>query len=348
MKIRNVVLTTVLLAGASSIALAQSAQHPRGFYLGAGAGVSMLRDAGMSGSGFSNEIESNVGPAGVLSLGYGYGNGFRTEIELGGRHNSVDKVTGTGGRNPDGSVRALSGMLNVLYDIGTGTRFTPYIGGGLGAAHLNYNGTKTFNGTRTVDDNDVRFAYQGIVGFAVGLTDQLKATLDYRYFATLDPKLKTNDGRRAESEYASHTALLGLRYHFWTPPTAPAATPPAPTPTPAARPAEIQRSFLVFFDFNKSDITTEAARVIQQAADHAKRGGVSRIVVTGHTDTSGSAAYNQRLSERRAAAVRESLVRNGLAANQISTVGKGESEPLVKTGDGVKEPQNRRAEIVLQ
>jgi outer membrane protein OmpA-like peptidoglycan-associated protein len=111
---------------------------------------------------------------------------------------------------------------------------------------------------------------------------------------------------------------------------------------------DIQRSFLVFFDFDKSDITTEAARVIAQAADHAKRGGIARIVVTGHTDTSGAPAYNQRLSERRAANVREALVRQGMAANAISTVGKGESTPLVNTGDGVREAQNRRAEIVLQ
>jgi outer membrane protein OmpA-like peptidoglycan-associated protein len=146
--------------------------------------------------------------------------------------------------------------------------------------------------------------------------------------------------------------LLGLRYHFAPP--APAAAPvaqaaPAPAPAPAPVPkVDIQRSFLVFFDFDKSDITTEAARVIAQAADHAKRGGIARIVVTGHTDTSGAPAYNQRLSERRAANVREALVRQGMAANAISTVGKGESDPLVKTGDGVREAQNRRAEIVLQ
>jgi OmpA-OmpF porin, OOP family len=204
------------------------------------------------------------------------------------------------------------------------------------------------NGGRTVDDNDNRFAYQGIAGVSYSVTPQWKVALDYRYFATLDPEFSaTTPGgasTKVDSEYSSHTVMLGLRYHFWSPAAAPA---PAPTPAPAPR-ADIQRSFLVFFDFNKSDITPEANRVIQQAADHAKRGGVSRIIVTGHTDTSGSPQYNQRLSERRAANVRESLVRQGLAANAISTVGKGESDPLVKTGDGVREAQNRRAEIVLQ
>ena len=72
-----------------------------------------------------------------------------------------------------------------------------------------------------------------------------------------------------------------------------------------------------------------------------------RIVVTGHTDTVGSMAYNQRLSERRADAVKTEMVREGLNADDISTVGRNFSEPLVPTGPGVREPQNRRAVIDL-
>ena len=72
-----------------------------------------------------------------------------------------------------------------------------------------------------------------------------------------------------------------------------------------------------------------------------------RIVVTGHTDTVGSMAYNQRLSERRADAVKTEMVREGLSATDISTIGRNFSEPLVATGPGVREPQNRRAVIDL-
>jgi outer membrane protein OmpA-like peptidoglycan-associated protein len=110
----------------------------------------------------------------------------------------------------------------------------------------------------------------------------------------------------------------------------------------------IQRAFIVFFDFDRADITPEAARIIRAAADAAKRGNVPRIMVTGHTDLSGSVAYNQRLSERRAEAVRAQLVREGIATNAIATTGRGKAQPLVPTADGVREPQNRRAEIVLQ
>jgi outer membrane protein OmpA-like peptidoglycan-associated protein len=110
----------------------------------------------------------------------------------------------------------------------------------------------------------------------------------------------------------------------------------------------LQRAFQVFFDFDKSDVTAAAQKVIQQAAQSIKQGNLTRINVTGHTDTVGSAKYNQALSERRAAAVKQALVSEGVGANDIVTRGVGKTDLLVPTGDGVREPQNRRAEIVLQ
>ena len=111
---------------------------------------------------------------------------------------------------------------------------------------------------------------------------------------------------------------------------------------------EAQREFQVFFDFDKSNVTAAAAQVIQAAADTVKAGGVAQITVTGHTDTVGSAAYNQALSERRAASVKAELVKDGVAGGEITTIGVGKTGLLVPTADGVREPQNRRAEIVLQ
>ena len=80
----------------------------------------------------------------------------------------------------------------------------------------------------------------------------------------------------------------------------------------------------------------------------AKAGNKTRIGVTGHTDRAGSDAYNMALSLRRANAVKDQLVREGIPAAGITVVGRGESQPLVPTADGVREPQNRRVEIVLQ
>jgi iron complex outermembrane receptor protein len=131
----------------------------------------------------------------------------------------------------------------------------------------------------------------------------------------------------------------------YAPPPTPVAPPAPPPPAPAV---EAARSFQVFFDFDKSDITAAAAKVIQAAADAVKAGHVVQITVTGHTDTVGSAAYNQGLSERRAAAVKTGLVADGVAGGEITTIGVGKTGLLVATADGVREPQNRRAEIVLQ
>jgi len=100
----------------------------------------------------------------------------------------------------------------------------------------------------------------------------------------------------------------------------------------------------VFFDFDMSNITPESARVISEAASRARATGAVAIQVIGHADRSGPTDYNQRLSIRRANAVRDELVRNGIGADTITIEGRGETDPLVPTADGVREPQNRRAE----
>jgi len=104
---------------------------------------------------------------------------------------------------------------------------------------------------------------------------------------------------------------------------------------------------VVYFPFDQYVLTTEAQAVVQQAADYAKGGGATRIVVTGHTDTSGSDAYNRRLSERRAKAVADGLVGMGVNATALAVDWKGESAPAVATGDGVKEPLNRRSTVSI-
>jgi hypothetical protein len=119
-----------------------------------------------------------------------------------------------------------------------------------------------------------------------------------------------------------------------------AMTAPPPTP-PAAR----APSYMVFFDWDRSDLSTQALATIRQAATAWKAGGSPHIAAIGHTDTSGPADYNMALSLRRATTVKNALVQQGVAVAAIDTVGKGETELLVQTGDGVREPQNRRVEI---
>jgi OOP family OmpA-OmpF porin len=122
----------------------------------------------------------------------------------------------------------------------------------------------------------------------------------------------------------------------------PVAAPPAP-PKAAA-----PEKYLVFFDWNKATLTAEARRVIADAAQAYRTTGKATIIATGYTDLSGTAAYNQKLSVRRADAVKAELVRLGVPAASITAIGRGESNPLVPTPDGVREPQNRRVEIQIQ
>lgn len=136
----------------------------------------------------------------------------------------------------------------------------------------------------------------------------------------------------------------------YVPPPAPPAPPPAPAyvpPPPAPAPAVAAREFMVFFDFDRSTLSPEAREIVAKAVDAARQTGSVHIVVTGHTDTVGSRRYNQALSERRAAAVKREMVRDGFDGAMIATLGRNFSEPLVATGPGVREPQNRRAVIDL-
>ena len=119
---------------------------------------------------------------------------------------------------------------------------------------------------------------------------------------------------------------------------------PPPPPAPMVAPP----SFMVFFDWDRSNLSAQALNTIKQAAAAFKSKGNARITATGHTDTSGPEAYNMALSLRRANAVKDALVRDGVPATAITVVGRGEAGLLVQTADGVREPQNRRVEIVIQ
>ena len=129
------------------------------------------------------------------------------------------------------------------------------------------------------------------------------------------------------------------------------ATPPQPVVLPAdpstspPPPAPAAREFVVYFDWDRSDLTAEASSVVTQAANYAKSGRATRILVVGHADTSGSAAYNVGLSNRRARTVADALVAQGVNGGVISLDGKGETALARPTADGVREPLNRRATI---
>jgi OmpA family len=155
---------------------------------------------------------------------------------------------------------------------------------------------------------------------------------------------RTAFGQQRSISLITYGPLIGVGFRF-----PPPSSPPPPTPAPVAAPAPAPaKTYLVFFDWDKTALTPRATQIIAEAASDSHTNQVTTIDVSGYTDTSGSAVYNQGLSVRRGQAVAAQLVSDGVSASEISVQGFGDTHLLVPTGPGVREPQNRRVEIVLQ
>jgi outer membrane protein OmpA-like peptidoglycan-associated protein len=103
--------------------------------------------------------------------------------------------------------------------------------------------------------------------------------------------------------------------------------------------------YIVFFEWDKADITPDAAAILDNAVSAYANCGSAKVMVAGYTDTSGTPKYNLGLSDRRAAAVKTYLTSKGISDGAISTKGFGETNLRVETADGVRELQNRRVEV---
>jgi len=150
----------------------------------------------------------------------------------------------------------------------------------------------------------------------------------------------------AQPNWSVGMVMAGMKIKFGAPPpmSPSMASAAASAPAPAMQPA---RSYLVFFDWDRSTLTDRARQIVKEAADNSTHVQYTRIEVNGYTDTSGTPQYNQGLSVRRADAVKAELIRDGVPVGSITTKGFGETHLLVPTGPGVREPQNRRVEIVI-
>ena len=380
--LKNALMTGVAILAAPLAAQAQPMfsnfrldpqQTVSGLYIGAGAGVNFSENSslrsdrqlaaglGALGVGGRGRAIFDPGFVGVASIGSGFGNGLRIEAEGNYRQNDVDKISGFPGgglRNTaSGTQSSYGAMGNLIYDfrIPGVPWFVPYIGGGVGYVWREWDDVTA----RTAGGAQIRsraiegqFAYQAIAGaaFPIRSVPGLALTTEYRYFATQPSDFNTRvvaangaglAGGQLRASDANHSVLVGLRYAFNTPRPAPAPMPVAAAPAPA-------RTYLVFFDWDRADLTDRARQIIADAATNARTVSSTRIEVSGHADRTGGAAYNQRLSERRAEAVAMELTRRGIARNEITVQGFGFNRPLVPTAMGVREPQNRRVEIVLR
>ena len=373
------------VAMAGLVAAGAASAEPNGWYGAIDAGYHIMEDginaeSDLTGNNWNFEV--NDGWAAFARLGYRFNPNWRVELVGGYRSGDVGTVRAVSGNNgvcnitpgtgpcysPDGDITSTTLMANVIYDFGFeywGVR--PFVGLGAGVNHVNTDIVGRHRNNRLVgfaaDDSSTKFAAQAIAGLAWSISDRANIDLTYRYltgdaeFATVSSVAAYSQGTFQGDYDNSHTVTLGLRYAFgpeevaappppppYVAPTPAPVAPPPPPPAPVAqKPAS--REFVVYFDWDRSDLTAEARSVITAAANYAKTGAPTRVLVVGHADTSGSAAYNIGLSNRRARTTADALVAQGINGGVISLNGVGETQLAKATADGVREPLNRRATI---
>ena len=162
----------------------------------------------------------------------------------------------------------------------------------------------------------------------------------------------TNELCWRDANWTPATAAVGCDGALEAPKAAPApaAAPPAAAPAPAPAPAPVAAQKVTyaadaFFDFDKSVLKPEGRAKLDDLVGKIKGINLEVIIAVGHTDSVGSAAYNQKLSVRRAESVKAYLVSKGIERNRIYTEGKGKTQPIASNKTAEGRAKNRRVEI---
>ena len=314
----------------------------------------------------STEVQNDLGYDAAAIIGYDLGP-VRLELEGSAKRAGVDQLLRTKLnrlantsviRNFDGSgnTAALSIMANALVDIGNDDGLQAYAGGGVGYTWVDL---KANADTGFLNDSDGSFAWQALAGVRYPVSDKIDLGLKYRFFNANNVDVALASGTAANSKWRSHSMMATLAYNMGGGSDSPAVSSPMGIPSPYAPPqaspatppkaAPVQSCnagpYLVFFDWDNATLSNRAKETLDSAASQYAYCGNARILLSGHADRSGSAAYNIPLSQRRNATVRNYLTTRGIADGAIASEAYGESSPLVATQDGVREPQNRRVEV---
>ncbi len=350
----------------ATTAIAPSAMARDGqWYVGLDGGLSILEDADFdigTTANAANQDHSNGYDFGG-TVGYDFG-GFRMEAETSYREADPKTLTSSIGlpvargsfNDPRGDTNALSFMVNGLLDFGADDGIQGFVGAGIGVARVEVE-TGVSRASRFLNDSDTGLAWQALAGVRAPLSDSWDAGLKYRYFNGGDLDLVDTAGRAVSTSVTSHSLMGSLVYNFGgeaepvyvAPPAPPPAPPPPPPmpprPTPPPAPVCNKGPYIVFFDWDKSNITPEAASILDNAVAAYANCARVPIMLAGHADRSGNPTYNVGLSQRRNAAVTAYLTSRNIPGAAISGQAFGEGRNRVQTSDGVRELQNRRVEI---
>jgi len=366
----------IAVALASTALATPALARDKAWYVGVEGGAMIVEDIhfditnGATKTNDAAQVDHEYGYDVGGNVGYDFGM-FRIEAEVSYKGANVDKWRSTL-RTPaftaagasftappatydyvGGKTTALSFMLNGMLDFGDDDGIQGFVGGGVGVARVKAEKYALNRNGSFLDDSDTVFAWQAIAGIRAPLTENIDATLKYRFFNADNVKLVDVNGRTVDGRFRSHSLLGGVTFNFGEPaapppPPAEPLPPPPPAPEPVAPPPPPVCSpgpFIVFFEWDKSDITPEAASILDNAIAQYANCGNAQVMLAGHADRSGSAQYNVGLSQRRADAVKAYMVAHSIPDGVISEQAFGESRPRVETADGVREVQNRRVEI---
>jgi OmpA-OmpF porin, OOP family len=339
-------------------------------YLEVDMGAMLLEDVGFDTvtvrSLLRTDVQNDMGYDAAAIVGYDLGP-VRLELEGSAKRAGIDALFRTKTnratnasvtRNLDGSgnTAALSLMANALVDIGADGGLQAFAGGGIGYAWIDM---KANADTNFLDDNDGSFAWQALAGVRYPVSDKIDLGLKYRFFNAKNVDVMLASGTEANPKWRSHSVMATLAYNLGGGDNAPdisvpmgnampyAPLPMQPATPPKAPPVQVCNTgpYLVFFDWDNATLSDKAQQSLDAAASQYAWCGNARVLLSGHADRSGAAAYNVPLSQRRNAAVRSYLTTRGIADEAIASEAFGESTPRVATQDGVREPQNRRVEV---
>ena len=343
--------TPLLAATILGVPGAVLAQPIQGLYIGAGAGGNYLQQERVLASPGLNlgpkRLATDIGGVGVGSVGYGFGNGFRVEIEGDVRHNRIRQlngfVNGSGPTASGGDQFSYGAMANVLFDMDIGQNWLyPYFGlgaAGSPTAYLDRRCAPTAPAPRA--GLPIRCRRERLVGPTSPTrassvcpspsrrSPGLSLTAEYRFYGVLDgpsfhglrqpvgghapawrrPCRQLQPEQRLQSQRPARRALR-LQHRRRRRSSSRRAARRSRLSTPA-------RTYLVFFDWDRSDLTDRARQIVAEAAQASTRVQTTRIEVQGNADRSGTPAYNQRLSLRRAQTVAAELVRDGVPRTAI-------------------------------
>lgn len=189
-----------------------AASQEAGFYLGFSGAVTGA-DTRFDYATGTDDADYDIGWGVSGFAGYDFGNGLRTELELGFRQNNVSNIDTSIDKSDGGETRADLAMVNVIYGFENESRFTPYLGAGVGIAHVSHGLVQSVAGD-TVHDDYVAPAGQAIAGVSVDLNPHWKAFADYRFLATTSQGTINSGGVDVDSRFRSQTVNFGLLRKF--------------------------------------------------------------------------------------------------------------------------------------